>query len=166
MYRGKADILKSQTFQNDFKDISEIRLSEFAFLPSIEIGTSEHVSKLKRTYSAFNYALPEDEISVTLNLDELKNYFDIVINMSERKERNTTHHIAPFRFCKYSDYVSRGVKVMPTFEHVAEKRLCPDITDEATMYKLRNVFSDHELRNHISIEIRKCNNKTNPNCKD
>ena len=34
------------------------------------------------------------------------------------------------------------------------------------MFKVRNVYSNHELRNHVSLEIRKCDKSTNPNCKD
>ena len=71
--------------------------------------------------------------------------------MSERSERNSFHHIAPMRFCEKQDFESVGAEVDKNLDHVMKRRLCPDISSNETMYKIRNIYTNHELRNDVSI---------------
>ena len=82
-------------------------------------------------------------MTVSINLDELKNYFQIVVVMSERKESKIINHIAPMKFCNAEDYKSLGVQVSPIFSRVIQRRLCPDISEKETLYKVRNIHSNH-----------------------
>ena len=51
------------------------------------------------------------------------------------------------------------------FEKIISKRLCPDVAKNETLYKVRNVYSNPHSRNSFSIEIRKCEENINKNCK-
>ena len=86
--------------------------------------------------------------------------------MTEREEESTIIHRANMRYCNHHDFEERRVPVDHAFEEILEKRLCPDILENETMFKVKNEYSNRHHRNSVSIEIRKCQNTSELTCKD
>jgi len=79
---------------------------------------------------------------LVLDLVELGKYFTFILNMKENRENSTMTHKARMRYCTHDDFEHRQVKVDSHFEKIIEKRLCPDILENETMFKVRNVYNN------------------------
>ena len=70
------------------------------------------------------------------------------------------------RPCTIADFKKRGVRITKDLEPHLLNRICPNIKSVDQKYKVRNDYLNETLRNSFSIEILRCTNVTNPNCKE
>ena len=88
--------------------------------------------------------------------------------MKQIVKGKNNYHIGKMRFCKDADFKNKGAtKTFVMSEHTEENmRLCPDITKLDEFYKVRNAYNDKQLSNQFSLEIIKCTQFNNKNCKN
>ena len=74
MYDGKNDILKRQTMFNDNVSSQEVNLTEYAFLPSIEVSLIRSIDEVDDNNDVIDKKQSKNKDYLHLDLQELKNY--------------------------------------------------------------------------------------------
>ena len=106
-------------------------------------------------------------MSGALDYNKLKNYIEIMIHIYIRTDNGKQHIYRSFRNCRVSDFENRNYFPDEAFqEDLSKKNLCPDIQPDDELYRLESKYSNRTFRQSFSVEIMKCTNDTNPNCKD
>lgn len=89
-----------------------------------------------------------------INLEELKKYFRMIININhyDKQTQKFTHYISEFRHCKESDFKDKDIKFVEKYKI----RFCPKLEDLADIWYISSPSSFEKNFQTYSIEIVKC----------
>ena len=113
-------------------------------MPSVNFRFTERSQTKEMT--ALVLKINDNESSIKLYLNKLSLYFEVVMNMMQRKKEGSVYHLAKFKHCTQEDFEKRGVKVDRAFLNNIEGRLCPDVKDDEEFYKVLNGYTNENIR--------------------
>ena len=159
MFALQEDILKSQAVTNTFEgQFSEITIQDHHFLPSLAVD-------FPQSYNNKDKILREDG---SIDLEQLQNYFLIEVSCNQRTKGKSTFVNYPIKQCSLEDFKKMENTEFDEgdeFHLMIKHRLCPDVPKDSPFYKLKNSYVNETERNSVSFEIKKCDSKSNKNCK-
>ena len=106
------------------------------------------------------------------NIEKLKTYFEIVIDIRTRKREDDgsmsdKHIYVPFEQCSIEDF--NKVKFIPKdedeFKKEVGKLICPKFDGLEEFFKVNGRYTDMKHRQSFSVEIYLCNSRYKDNCK-
>ena len=131
MINGSQDnVTKVESNFNFNGENGKIHMTESNYLPYLELLSSNdeiHQHMEEVNVDEFNKIKEKDG---SINVDQLSKYIEIRISILHRSNNERKYYAVPFRQCRPSDFVNRGVPEKDVTILNVNRFLCPDITDE------------------------------------
>jgi hypothetical protein len=102
-------------------------------------------------------------------MSKINRYVHFVLNIRIRESKKATYrnYIKFFRPCKKEDFEQNGIDMSE--ESVALKilrhRICPDIEKDDPIFEVIGGYTNEQFRQSISVELWKCSDEHDGNCK-
>ena len=130
-------------------------MTQTTFLPTLDIQNKEFTDEHN----------VKDPITKKIDLEKLKDYFEMSLVVRQRVSgKNNRIHI-PFRRCTVDDFTKRKLsedaKIIDSY---AESLFCPDFDKYPEFIEVVNLYNNAELRHSFSVEIYLCNPRYRSTC--
>ena len=160
MYNFEDDKYQSQSIVNLYdEDITEeLRMSDYDFIPSLDINLLDQRSKNVEEFST-----EVKGVGLLIDMEKLKDYIEIAIVVRHRQQGESYYHYVNFSNCnttELSDLIT-DKQILQEFQY----RLCPDIAEFKKHALVRGSYSMGD-RVSFSLEIHRCNAGYSSNCRN
>jgi hypothetical protein len=132
MVTSENDSINIKGLTPDYDEsFKRINVSEYNFLPSIEIQASSDQDSLR---DLDFYKEDADRNILSFDAEKLSNYAEFAIVTRIRDGIDNRYAMTRFRNCEEEDFTQNNFKVYDDFRKVIPKRMCPDVSESFSKF--------------------------------